>query len=137
MAAWGVSNVDDPLEILAASGGVQMTDRIELAAHRPESDDLSVPLFIRVAGTRYYAASEQVLTGMELKLVREPENLEDRAATMLRAPDGHQIGYVPRQYSEIVARALDAGHLVQAVAVRWQNVPASPERLVVRLSRAA
>jgi hypothetical protein len=51
--------VDDPFEILAASGGIQMTDRIELAEHRAEGDDLSVPLFIRVAGTRYYPASGQ------------------------------------------------------------------------------
>jgi hypothetical protein len=79
--------------------------------------------------------SEQVLTGMELEFVREPANPEDGSATMLRTQDGQQLGYVPRQYSQVVARALDAGRLVQATAMRWQNVPASPERLVVRSSR--
>jgi hypothetical protein len=126
MASWRVANVDDPLEILAASGGVQMTDRIELAEHRTDDDELSVPLFIRVART-----------GMELQLVRERDNVEDEFATMLRAPDGQQIGYVPAQYSRIVARVLDAGHSVRAVAVLWQAVPASPRRLIVRLSRTS
>lgn len=135
MATWGVINPDDPFEILAASGGVQMTDRIELAEHRADDDDLSAPLFIRVAGTRYYAAAEQLQLGLELQLAREPENPEDEHATMLRDPGGRQIGYVPRQYSRMVARALDAGYEVQAVAVRWQNVPASPRRLVVRINR--
>jgi hypothetical protein len=135
MASWGVVNVDDPLEILAASGGVQMTDRIELAEHRPDGDDLSDPLFIRVAGARYYAAAEQVQAGHELQLVREPDNSEDEYATMLRSPDGQQIGYVPAPYSRIVALVLDAGHPVQAVAVRWQDLPVAPRRLVVRLMR--
>jgi hypothetical protein len=135
MASWRIADVDDPLEILAASGGVQMTDRIELAEHRTDDDELSVPLFIRVAGTRDYEPAEQVHAGMELQLVREPDKVEDEFATMLRTPDGQQIGYVPAQYSRIVARVLDAGHSVRAVAVLWQAVPASPRRLIVRLSR--
>jgi hypothetical protein len=45
MASWGVAHADNPLEVLAASGGVQMTDRIELSEHRPADDDLAVPLF--------------------------------------------------------------------------------------------
>jgi len=125
----------DPLQVLAASGGVQMTDRIELAEYRPEDDDLSAPLFIRVAGTRYYPASEHVQAEMELQLVRESVNPQDEYATMLCTPDGRQIGYVLQQYSRIVAQALDAGHSLRAVAVRWQAVPSAPRRLVVRLSR--
>lgn len=135
MASWGVVNADDPLQVLAASGGVQMTDRIELAEYRPDDDDLSVPLFIRVAGTRYYPASAHVQPEMDLQLVREPGNAEDENATMLCAPEGRQIGYVPKQYSRIVAYALDAGHSLRAIAVRWQAVPAVARRLVVRLSR--
>jgi hypothetical protein len=130
MAAWGVLNIDDPFEVLAASGGVQMTDRIELAEHRADEDDLSVPLFIRVAGTRYYAAAEQVQADTELKLEREPSNSKDQWATMLRTPDGQQIGYVPKQYSRIAARALDAGHPLAALAVRWLVVPGDKRRLV-------
>jgi len=136
MAAWGVLNIDDPLEVLAASGGVQMTDRIELAEHRADDDDLSSPLFIRIAGARYYPAAEQIQADTELELLREPSNPEDESATMLRTPDGQQIGYVPRQYSRIVARAIDAGHPVTALAVRWLAVPGATRRLVVRLSRA-
>lgn len=136
MAAWGVLNTDDPLEVLAASGGVQMTDRIELAEHRADDDDLSSPLFIRVAGTRYYPAAEQIQADTELELARELSNPQDASATMLRTPDGQQIGYVPKQYSRIVARALDAGQPVTAVAVRWLAVPGAKRRLVARLSKA-
>jgi hypothetical protein len=112
-----------------------MTDRIELAEHRSDDDDLSVPLFIRVAGTKHYAASAQVQPETALQLVREPTNARDQFATMLCARDAGRIGYVPRQYSRLVARALDAGQAVQAVAVRWLAVPAAERRLVVRLSR--
>jgi hypothetical protein len=76
-----------------------------------------------------------VHAGMELQLVREPDNADDEFATMLRAPDDQQVGYVPAQFSRIVARVLDAEHSVRAVAVLWQAVPASPRRLIVRLSR--
>jgi hypothetical protein len=135
MASWGVVHPDNPLEVLAASGGVQMTDRIELSEHRPADDDLAVPLFFRVAGTRHYAAAEQVRAEMGLKLVREPGNEHDGYASMLVTSDERLIGYVPKQYSRIVARALDAGHLLETVAVRWLAVPGAPRRLVVRLSK--
>lgn len=136
MATWGVVNIDNPLEVLAASGGVQMTDRIELAEHRPDDDELASPLFIRVAGTRYYAeAADRVSENVPLQLVREPANEHDALATMLLAPDGRQLGYVPKQYSAIVARHLDAGVSLSAVAVRWLTVPGDRRRLVVRLTR--
>jgi hypothetical protein len=134
MASWRVANVDDPLEILAASG-VQMTDRIELVEHRTDDDDLSVPLFIRIAGTQDYEPDQHVHAGTERQLVREPNNVEDKFATMLRAPVGQQIGHIPAQYSQIVARVLDAGQSMRALAVLWQAVPASPRHLIVRLSR--
>jgi hypothetical protein len=135
MASWGVLNADDPLEVLAASGGVQMTDRIELAEHRAADDDLSSPLFIRVAGTRYYPAAEHVQTNMKLQLSREPANSEDEDATMICTADGGQIGYVPKQYSQLVARHIDSGHTLSAVAVRWLEVPGTARYLTVRVAK--
>lgn len=136
MATWGVVNADNPLEMLAASGGVQMTDRIELAEHRRDDDDLTVPLFARVAGARYYQeAADKVVANSRLLLVREPSNAKDECAVMLCTTDGQQIGYVPKQYSRLVARAIDAGQAVDALAIRWQTVPGDRPRLVVRLSK--
>ena len=72
--AWGVERLDDPLEILARSGGIQATDRLELAEHRSDEDTLERPLEMRIAGATHY--DQGVLgPGDLLELKREPENL--------------------------------------------------------------
>jgi HIRAN domain len=132
--SWGVADLDNPLEALALSGGIQMTDRIELAEYRAPDDDLSSPLLVRIAGMKKHHGATDIRAGADLALKREPENAYDVAATMFIAPNGVKAGYVPRQYSAIVARRLDAGHVVTATAVRQLSVPADEGRWVVRLS---
>ncbi len=44
------------------------------------------------AGTRYYPAADQVRAGTALELRREPQNAQDKFATMVLAPDGQHIG---------------------------------------------
>lgn len=133
LASWGVQNPDDPLEILARSGGVQLTDRIELAEFRPETDDLSVPLLFRVAGMKHQddTGAERLRSGEPVDLVREPENQLDRCALVVVHGE-HQIGRVPRQYSPIFARLLDAGRKIKTVADRRLILPTESGRWVVR-----
>lgn len=134
MDSWGIENVDDPLEILARSGGVQMTDRIELAEHRSSDDELDTPLQIRLAGMKYYSGGAQIRPGIALSLVREPENERDSSAVAI-VVNGTKAGYVPRQYSALIARLLDRGVRLAAVAVRQLGVPADEGRWVVNLER--
>jgi hypothetical protein len=126
------------MEILARSGGVQLTDRIELAEWRPDDDDLGLPLEMRVAGASRHEGGAQLHEGDALALVRQPELEADPYAVRLDVVGGPSVGYVQRQYAPMVSLLLDDGVRVEALAVRRLLEPGLPEgRWVVRLSRAA
>lgn len=126
LAEWGVEDADDQMEILARSGGIQLTDRLELAEHRPDDDDLRRPLEFRLAGATHFAASARLTEGATLRLRREPTNERDQAATLVLLVDGEPVGYVPRQYSKMIARLLDRG---AALLTRTRRRLLLPEEL--------
>jgi len=134
MLSWGVAETDNPLEVLARSGGIQMTDRIELLEPRSDTDDLREPLAVRIAGMKKHPGAEHIRVGDALELVREPANAFDPHATMIVAA-GEKAGYVPRPYSGLVANLLDAGVQLEATAVRQLGDPADVGRWVVRIAR--
>jgi hypothetical protein len=139
VATWGVEHPDDQFELLAKSGGLRATDRIELAEYRAPDDHLAVPLEFRVAGAKYVPTElrARLAAGDTLRFEREPMNKADPAATIVATTrDGKRAGYVPRQYSRVVARLLDSGVQLQAHAVREIIVPDDAGRWVVRASRA-
>jgi hypothetical protein len=138
VATWGVENADDQFELLAKSGGLRATDRIELAEYRAAEDPLTKPLEFRVAGSKYVPVELRatLAAGDALRFEREPTNKADPAATIVATTsDGKRAGYVPRQYSRLVARLLDAGVHLTAVAVREIVVPDDAGRWVVRAAR--
>jgi len=133
--AWGVERLDDPLEILARSGGIQATDRLELAEHRSDEDTLERPLEMRIAGATHY--DQGVLgPGDLLELKREPENIHDPLATLFVFRGDQKVGYVPRQYAAMIAHLLDAGVGLCASAVRRLSLPSDGGRWVARVSRS-
>jgi hypothetical protein len=134
MESWGVSRKDNPLEVLARSGGIQMTDRIELLEPRSEADDLERPLVARLAGMKKHPGSARIRLGGLLGLEREPTNEFDACATKITA-DGEKAGYVPRPYSALIARLLDAGVRLEARAVRQLGDPADVGRWVMSITR--
>ena len=138
LATWGVANSDDPFDVLARSGGLRATDRIELAEHRASDDMLTSPLEFRVAGGRHVPLGHRarLATGDELLLRREPDNPRDPAASLVLSRNDQRAGYVPRQYSALVARLLDQNVTLAVVAVRELSVPDEVDRWVVRASRA-
>jgi hypothetical protein len=134
---WGVTRPDDVLEILARSGGLQATDRIELAEYRAEDDDLSRPLSFRVAGPGHYDDPDAtgVPVGALVELVREPANRKDAHASLVVSVDGRRLGHVPRQYSKMFARLLDGGTPLLACTDRRLSVPGEGARWVIRAER--
>lgn len=136
VASWGVEHTEDPLEILALSGGVQLTDRLELCEYRPVEDDLSRPLVFRVAGEQFYSGGAKLSPGERVTLTREADSIHDRHATQVRITAGDLVGYVPRQYSCLIARLLDAGTRLDAFAVRHLVLPQDRDRWVVLVQRA-
>lgn len=89
LAAWGVEQPDDQLEILARSGGVRATDRLELAEYRSPTDDLARPLEFRLAATKHVAGAE-LHVGDPLELRREPHNEVDPCATIMLTLGGRE-----------------------------------------------
>jgi len=124
--SWGVQDKDDHLEILGRSGGIQVTDRLELSEYRSESDPLTRALVFRIAGEKRHPGGDLLQPGDPVLLARDRQNAFDPSATLVLVREGKTVGYVPRQYSKMIAGQLDAGHSLEATALRRLVVP--PER---------
>ena|SRR6266545_2582985 len=103
-ASWGVEDRDDTFEILARSGGIQMTDCLELAEDRAPDDPMTTPLEFRVA-----RPTRSLDIGDAAGVRRDPANLYDAFAIHVVDSAGSPVGFVPRHYSQLVARLLDSG----------------------------
>lgn len=135
LEGWGVSG-DDQLELLAVSGGIQHTDTLELAEFRGVDDTLEVPLRFRMASKRHFPLAEQLQPGDALGLERDRANADPLATwVVLRA--GEPVGYIPRQYTRLVTRLLDAGSQLKAEVLRQLPVARDGSRWLLALSRAA
>lgn len=136
IASWGVVNADDKMEILAKSGGLQLTDRIELAEFRDDDDALARPLEFRVAGARHRDPAPTLDVGMAVTLRAEPENAADPFAVRVEDPSGAFAGYVPRQYSRLVSRWIGERMKLRTRVVRLLVEPGSAAgRAVVVIER--
>ncbi|HET7500386.1 MAG TPA: HIRAN domain-containing protein [Kofleriaceae bacterium] len=133
MVAWGVEHPDDQFEVLARSGGIRATDRLELAEYRAPHDDLSTPLEFRVAGRRYIPDVAPLHVEDTVSLRREPDNMADPAAVIVDR-EGRRAGYVPRQYAQLVGSFLDRGGPLEAKVVRELLVPDDTGKWVVRVA---
>ena len=131
MSSWGVQHPDDQFEVLALSGGVQATDRIELAEYRASDDDLSTELLFRLAGERFGEGAADLQAGDSLELRCEPTNPVDPSATQVVFKGARKIGYVPVQYSRTVARLLRTGQALEARAVRRLLLPEERGRWII------
>ena len=134
LESWGVEHNDDLLEILALSGGIQATDRLELADYRAPDDSLSDPLLFRIAGMKFQTEKTVLHVGDHLDLLHEKGNPHDPDATLVLTRSGIRFGYVPRQYSRLVAGILASGRALDTVAVRELAVPADMGRWVVQVN---
>ena len=56
--------------------------------------------------------------GDRVILIREPKNPHDENAVAVFREDGEQIGYLPRDNAEWVARVIDGGKKVEA-KIKW------------------
>jgi hypothetical protein len=134
LGSWGVERVDDQFEVLARSGGIRATDRIELAEYRSDDDELTTPLEFRVASRRHLEEPAPLSVGDEVTLIREPTNEYDSRATIVDRA-GRRAGYVPRPYVPMFARLLDLGVVVEAKVVRKLLVPDDVGKWIVRAAR--
>ena len=66
-----------------------------------------------VAGTSHVEGIEDLVPtftpGTRLDFFREPENLYDAMAVLVKNKDGKKIGYIPQRDNLVFARLMDAG----------------------------
>ena len=69
-----------------------------------------------IAGTTHIEGIEELEPHLSpddrLNFFREPDNLYDKQAIVIKTENGVKIGYVPRQDNVIFARLMDAGKLL-------------------------
>ena len=90
----------------------QVTSRAREAAERVKKRSVYSANFM-VAGVLHDGRADivdRLRTGQTVFLARDPSNPHDENAIEIRVEDGHQIGYVPREYAREMAPLLDAGH---------------------------
>ena len=134
MREWGVERPDDQFEVLAKSGGLRATDRIELAEYRVAGDDLDTPIEFRVAARGRIADAAELGTGDRVTLRPEPTNEVDPFAVIVDR-DRKRAGYVPKHYTGVVGSLLEREVPMDAVVIRKLVVPDDAGKWVVRLSR--
>lgn len=135
MRAWGVDHPDDQFEVLAKSGGIRATDRLELAEYRAADDDLVRPLEFRIASRRFLTEPAPLAIGDAVSLRREPDNDADPQAVIVDRNE-RRAGYVPRQYTALFGRLLDLFVPLHGDVVRKLIVPDDVGKWVIRISRA-
>ncbi|MCK9221794.1 MAG: HIRAN domain-containing protein [Limnochordia bacterium] len=72
-----------------------------------------------VAGTSYVDniddIEEKLIPGTKLHFFREPENIYDNLAIVIKDTEGNKVGYLPKETNQIIARLMDAGKLIYGV----------------------
>jgi hypothetical protein len=125
-------------DLLSRSNGRRATDTFELFAG-PEVTRERARFVFFSRGVRHLPDEIQALWKERapvepLRVLLEPGNSYDANATLLTSQELLPLGFVPRYYSESVARLIVGGCLSQAVIAHHNPTPAPPrERFLVQL----
>lgn len=125
---------NDPMVLLAVSGGTRMTDSLELFP-KPEIDhngDYHVHFFLH--GLSHMPASavaraEQLKEGERLLIMKDVQNEVDSLALMLRTEGSHDqdiyfVGYFPRYLAREFSPVLDYSQYAPVQVLRVNQPPA-------------
>lgn len=112
---WLAMNPDkenDPMQLLARSGGERATDELYVFAYPETNDQGELELFFLSNGLRYLDPANlqrigQLQTGDRLTLRHESENKHDAFALMLETDDLIKVGYCPRYLSRDLCQAME------------------------------
>ncbi len=127
---------DDPIAILARSGGSKATDTFELFPCPESNENGCYHIHFFVHGIRYMPeCSIQQITRLKtddrLYLMHDIQNQYDKKALLLRTEDRHNIGYCPRFLAEDIFESLKQDpHLVE---VKIERINPAPTPLQFRL----
>lgn len=72
-------------------------------------------LYFTIAGMKYYFGNEFMEPGMEVKLVKEPDNDDDKEAIKVQLDGLGLIGYVANSPHTVVGESMSAGRLYDKI----------------------
>jgi hypothetical protein len=112
---WLAMNPDtenNPMQLLARSGGERATDDLYVFAHPEINEQGEMELFFLSNGLRYLSPDslkriEQLKTGDQLALRREVENDHDCFALLLETGEQIKAGYCPRYLNRDLGEIMD------------------------------
>lgn len=127
---------DDPIALLARSGGRRATDSFEVFPRPEQEEDGSYHVHFFAHGLRYFpaASAERAVAlrpGDPLLLMQDFQNPADPQALMLRTVgddrgDIHGLGFCPRYLLHDVLRLLEKNPQAAEVKVERVNPPPAP-----------
>jgi hypothetical protein len=117
-------NQNDPLQLLARSGGKRATDELCVYPHPEINERGEIELFFLSHGLRYLNSSaleriNQLQSGDHLMLCRENDNAHDRYALLLETEEPVTVGYCPRY----LCRVMETSDVKLTVERVNQNAP--------------
>ena len=72
-------------------------------------------VYFTIAGTHHYFGKEFIESGMEVKLVKEPDNKYDKEAIKVELEGLGKIGYVANSTYSVLGDSMSAGRLYDRV----------------------
>lgn len=130
----------DPFEVMARSGGLRATDRIEVFSAPVHSPDGGSTCLFFARGIRHIEGAEQAVAdlavGDQLVLSHDPQNEFNPRAMLMRATDGRSVGYVPDYLLEHIYELRDLNGADPEILVEHLNDAATAAhlRLLCRLN---
>ncbi|WP_029151776.1 HIRAN domain-containing protein [Methylovulum miyakonense] len=112
---WLAMNPDkenDPMQLLARSGGERATDELYVYTHPETNDQGELELFFLSNGLRHLDPASlqrigQLQMGDSLALRREAENEHDRFALVIETDEPIKVGYCPRYLNRDLCQIME------------------------------
>ena len=109
----------------AARANLNKPDTAAARAKKPSRKKRMVVLKCSVSCSQYFPGDIKS-AGEQLKLIRIPDNDEDRWTTRVCTSSGTKLGYLPANKNQSVARLMDAGKNITAFVDKMPKPAESP-----------
>lgn len=122
---------DDPIALLARSGGKRKTDSFEVFPRPEPNAEGNYHIHFFTHGLSHFpeAAQQYVQTlqpDVSLRLMHDLQNPYDSRALVLRTEDGHQVGYCPRYLAPDLFKLVSDFPSQVKASVERVNPPPTP-----------
>lgn len=130
------NNEDNPMNILARSGGRKVTDTFEVFPSPEKTNNGIFQIHFFIHGLRYMPDSSQeciqnLQENTQLLIMKDCQNEYDSNALLLRTKNCHNLGYCPRYLTKDIIQLLEI--YPQSVKVCVEKINLAPAPVQLRL----